>query len=159
MRFLIVLTLLELFSATVFARDLKIGQGWVLMDATVAYRPDMAGLCSGAFLLTISQPKEKIECGGLMDTLFLADLAARKVYWSRPALESVTPQERRVDLENVYYQLKSDGLETLESMRSFYLTGIDQTSSEQCVDTDHHTSPCTGRSIKMNRGSPYISPR
>lgn len=120
MKFLIALVLLEFFSATAFARDLKVGQGWVLVDAPVAHRLDMAGLCSGAFLLTISQPKEKIECSGLMDTLFLADLQARKVYWSRPALESVTPQERRVDFENVYYQLKSDGLETLESMRRFY---------------------------------------
>lgn len=120
MRFLIALALLELFSTPVFARDIKIGQGWVLVDASVAYRPDLASLCSGAFLLTISQPKEKVECSGLMDTVFLADLAARKVYWSRPALESVTPQERRVDFENVYYQLKSDGLETLESMRRFY---------------------------------------
>lgn len=120
MRLLIALILFEFFSAPAFARDLKLGQGWVLMDAPIAYRPDMAGLCSGAFLLTILQPKEKVECSGLMDTLFLADLGARKVYWSRPALESVTPQERRVDFENVYYQLKSDGLETLESMRRFY---------------------------------------
>lgn len=120
MRFLIALALLELFSTPVFARDLKIGQGWVLVDAPIAYRSDMAGLCSGAFLLTISQPKEKIECGGLMDTLFLADLSARKVYWSRPALESVTPQERRVDFENIYYQLNPDGIGTLENMRRFY---------------------------------------
>lgn len=120
LRFLIALTLLELLSAPVFARDFKIGQGWVLVDAPVAYRPDLAGLCSGAFLLTITQPKEKIECGGLMDTLFLADLSARKVYWSRPALESISPQERRVDFENLYYQLKPDGIETLESMRRFY---------------------------------------
>ena len=120
MRLLIAFVLLELFSATAFARDLKLGHGWVLVDASVAYRADMAGLCSGAFLLTILQPKKKVECSGLMDTVFLADLAARKVYWSRPALESVTPQERRVDFENVYYQLKSDGLETLESMRRFY---------------------------------------
>ena len=119
-RLLIALALLAQFSAPAFARDLKIGHGWVLVDASVAYRADMAGLCSGAFLLTILQPKEKVECSGLMDTVFLADLAARKVYWSRPALESVTPQERRVDFENVYYQLKSDGLETLESMRRFY---------------------------------------
>lgn len=52
--------------------------------------------------------------------LDIADLPARKVHWSRPALESVTPQERRVDFENLYYQLKSEGLETLESMRRFY---------------------------------------
>ena len=119
-RLLIALALTALFTVPVFARDLKIGQGWVLVDASVAYRPDLAGLCSGAFLLTISQPKEKIECGGLMDTLFLADLSARKVYWSRPALESISPQERRVDFENLYYQLKPDGIETLESMRRFY---------------------------------------
>lgn len=119
-RLLIALALTALFTVPVFARDLKIGQGWVLVDASVAYRPDLAGLCSGAFLLTISQPKETAECSGLMDTLFLADLPARRVYWSRPALESVTPQERRVDFENVYYQLKSDGLETLEGMRKFY---------------------------------------
>lgn len=120
MKFLIALALLELFSAPVFARDFKIGQGWVLVDAPVAYRPDMAGLCSGAFLLTILQPKEKIECSGLMDTVFLAELPARKVYWSKPALESFNPEERRLHLENLYYQLKSDGLETLESMRQFY---------------------------------------
>lgn len=121
MRLLIAFVLLELFSATAFARDLKLGHGWVLVDAPVAYRPDMAGLCSGAFLLTITQPKEKPQCTGMMDTLFLADLQARRVYWSRPALESITHhEERRVDLENLYHQLKSDGLETLESMRRFY---------------------------------------
>lgn len=120
MRLLLTFVLLVLLTQNTFARDLKLGQGWVLVDAPVAFRPDMAGLCSGAFLLTISQPKENAECSGLMDTLFLADLPARRVYWSKPALESVTPQERRVDFENVYYQLKSDGLETLESMRRFY---------------------------------------
>lgn len=45
MRVLIALALLELFSTPVFARDLKLGQGWVLVDAPVSYRPDMAGLC------------------------------------------------------------------------------------------------------------------
>lgn len=120
MRLLLTFVVFVLLAQNTFARDLKLGQGWVLVDAPVAYRPDLAGLCSGAFLLTISQPKEKIECSGLMDRLFLADLPARKVHWSRPALESVTPQERRVDFENLYYQLKSEGLETLESMRRFY---------------------------------------
>lgn len=120
MRVLIALALLQLLSSSVFARDLKIGQGWVLVDAPIAYRPDMAGLCSGAFLLTILQPKEKIECGGLMDTLFLGDLPSRKVYWNKQALESFNTEERRLHLENVYYQLKSDGIETLESMRRFY---------------------------------------
>ncbi len=119
-RLLIALALTAQFAVPVFARDLKVGQGWVLVDASVAYRPDMAGLCSGAFLLTILQPKEKIECGGLMDTLFLADLLSRKVYWSKPAIESFNSEERRLHLENVYYQLKSDGLETLEGMRRFY---------------------------------------
>lgn len=121
MRWLTLFVLFELFSPLAAARDMSLGLGWVLIDAPVIYRDEMAGLCSGAFFLTVSQPKEPIGCNGLLDTQFLADLKLKKVYWSRSALAGIaSSEERRIDFENVYQQLKSGGLETLENMRAFY---------------------------------------